>query len=103
MSTATVPSYNRIAVIFDFDDTLAPDSFRSLLESCGIDQDTFERERIQPLVAAGWDPILAKMYCLIEESRRRGGVITDQHLARVGRQIRFFDGVPAPGPPLAGE
>ena len=94
MSTATVPSYNRIALIFDFDGTLAPDSFRSLLESCGIDKDAFERERLRPLVAAGWDTILAKMYCLIEESRRRGGVITDQHLARVGRQIRFFDGVP---------
>lgn len=95
MSTATRHVYNRIAVVFDFDDTLAPNSYSSLLQSCGIDPETFLTERVQPLVERGWDEILAKFYCLIDESHRRNDLtITDQHLADVGRAIEFFDGVP---------
>lgn len=95
MTTATVPGYNRIAIVFDFDDTLAPNSYSSLVESCDIDTDTFLQKRVQPLVEDGWDEILAKFYCLIEESRRAEGcTITRQHLMNVGRDIKFFDGVP---------
>jgi len=96
MTTATKRAYNRVALVFDFDDTLAPDSYRSLLHSCGIDQDTFDQERVQPLVDAGWEEILAKLFCLIEESKRRNdSKITREHLANVGHEIKFFDGVPA--------
>ena len=35
MANATIQSYNRLAVVFDFDETLAPDSLDSLLESGG--------------------------------------------------------------------
>lgn len=95
MSTATDHVYNRIAVVFDFDDTLAPNSYSSLIHSCGIDTHTFLAERVQPLVERGWDEILAKFYCLIDESHRRNELtITEQHLADVGRAIEFFDGVP---------
>jgi phosphoglycolate phosphatase-like HAD superfamily hydrolase len=95
MTTATQQAINRIALVFDFDDTLAPDSFRSLLESIGLDEGTFRAERIQPLLHAGWESILARFYCLIEESRSRTKEkITAEHLARVGQATGFFDGVP---------
>lgn len=95
MTHATHHSYNRIAVVFDFDDTLALDSYNSLLESCDINPESFLKERVQPLIKNGWDEILAKFYCLIDESHRRDDLtITHQHLADVGRAITFFDGVP---------
>jgi hypothetical protein len=95
MVTATKHAYNRIALVFDFDDTLAPDSFRALLESIGLDEEQFRQERIQPLIDAGWESILARFYCLIEESSaRHEGKITADHLAEVGRTLGFFDGVP---------
>jgi phosphoserine phosphatase len=95
MNQATKPSYNRIAVIFDFDDTLAPSSYHRLLESYGVDPDKFLQERVHPLIETGWDEILAKFYCLIEESQRRNDVtITDEYLASLGRNLKLFDGVP---------
>lgn len=95
IGNATLPFYNRLAVVFDFDETLAPDSFRVLLESIGIDADKFSEERVGPLVEAGWDKTLAKMYCLIEESKGRDDVeITRDYLNGLGREIDLYDGVP---------
>lgn len=95
MATATKHVHKRIGILFDFDDTLAPDSYGRLLKSCGIDHDQFEQERVQPLIDDGWDRILAKMYCLVAESQREGGcTITKQRLLNVGRDIPLFDGVP---------
>ncbi len=95
MTTATKAVHNRIAIVFDFDDTLAPNSYRSLVERCGLSYDTFKDERVQPLLDAGWDEILAKFYCLIEESRQHNNQpITQSLLADIGGEIQFFDGVP---------
>ena len=56
MSTATKPCHNRIAVVFDFDLTLAGDSFNALLASCGVDDpEPWRKERVQPLTDGGWD------------------------------------------------
>ncbi len=94
---ATEPLCNRIAIVFDFDDTLAPDTLDSFLESCGVDPEAFERERVRPLIADGWDPIPAKFFRLIEESRRRaaGDKITRERLAAFGRGLTPFAGAPA--------
>ena len=43
MSNATKPFANRLAVVFDFDETLAPDTFTILLQDLGLDADTFEQ------------------------------------------------------------
>jgi hypothetical protein len=56
---ATLPFHNRIAVVFDFDKTLAPDTFAALLEHGGIDLEPFKEARMQPLIDAGWDKTLA--------------------------------------------
>jgi haloacid dehalogenase-like hydrolase len=60
-----------IAVIFDFDDTLAPDSTSSFLERQGLDVKTFWKS-VEPMVQAGWDPVPAYLYRMVEESDRRG-------------------------------
>jgi phosphoglycolate phosphatase-like HAD superfamily hydrolase len=71
MTIATKLFSNRIAVVFDFDDTLVPDTVDSLLESLDIDALKFRQQRIQPLIDRGWDKILARFYALIEESKQR--------------------------------
>ncbi len=42
-----------IAIVFDFDDTLVPDSTSQLLEGLGVDVDAFWRETVAPLVRDG--------------------------------------------------
>jgi len=96
MTKATKPYSNRIALVFDFDDTLVPDTVDSLLESCGIDSQAFRAERIQPLIDNGWEPILARFYSLIQESKRRDSAdkITKDYIAKFGQELAPFDGVP---------
>ncbi len=95
MTKATKPLSNRIAVVFDFDDTLVPDTIDSLAENCGIGAAEF-RQRVQPLLEDGWDKIPARFYCLIEESKRRSNLkdkITKEYLVNFGRELKPFDGV----------
>lgn len=95
MSQATKAFSKRIAVVFDFDDTLVPDTVDSLVESCGLDSQQFRQERIDPLIKAGWDAIPARFYALVQESKRREqGKITEEYLSNFGRELKPFDGVP---------
>jgi phosphoserine phosphatase len=55
-----------LAMVFDFDDTLVPDSTTKLLTSAGIDTERFWRTDAQALVAAGYDPPLAYLKLLLE-------------------------------------
>lgn len=92
---STKPLCNRIAIAFDFDDTLAPDALDGLLEYLGIDADEFRNQRVQPLLDEGWDKVAARCYCLVQESRRRdpGAKITYDTLAQFGQTIQPFPGV----------
>lgn len=93
MSQATRLNSNKIAVVFDFDETLTPeDSFQSLLRYLKLDTDAFEAERIQPLLDQGWEKYLARAYCLVEESRQRNDKITKESLAKVGNEIPLYPG-----------
>lgn len=96
MNRATQPFSNRIAIIFDFDDTLVPDTLNSLLESLALDPAAFRQSRVQPLLEDGWDKIPARFYALIEESRHRPAEnkITKDYLANFGRELQPFPGVP---------
>ena len=52
---------HNIAIIFDFDDTLVPDSTTALLESKGVDTEEFWTVKLKEKVRKGWDPTLAVM------------------------------------------
>ncbi|MBW4511517.1 MAG: HAD hydrolase-like protein [Scytonematopsis contorta HA4267-MV1] len=93
MTVVTKPLSNRIAVVFDFDDTLVPDTVDALLSSLGIDAQKFRQERIRPLIDKGWDKILARFYALIEESKRQNNKITQEYIAKFGQNLAPFDGV----------
>ena len=96
-SISTKSVCNRIAIVFDFDDTLAPDTFDELIESLGLNVDQFRQQQYEPLKAAGWDRVAARFYCLIQESKRRKDIedkITKDSLMQFGQQLQPFAGVP---------
>jgi hypothetical protein len=84
-----------IAIIFDFDDTLAHDSTTDFLSSFGIDTKMFWSSENKKLIEAGWDPIPAYMYQMIEWSRNQnnGNKITKKKIESFGKNVRFFEGV----------
>ncbi|MGB3292903.1 MAG: hypothetical protein WBB01_07955 [Phormidesmis sp.] len=90
MGKITRVTVSRIAVVFDFDETLTPkDSFAALLEDCGLDVDEF-KDRVQALVEQGWEKYLARAYCLVETSKQRERKITQSKLAEVGQNIDLY-------------
>ncbi len=97
MNYATKPLSNRIAIVFDFDETLIPDdSFKILLKDCQLDIERFEEQYVKPLVAQGWQKYLARTYGLIQESRHREDKdkITYERLANLGQKLNLIEGVP---------
>jgi len=61
-----------IAVIFDFDDTLARDSTSSFLHSLGVDVKWFWGDEVHALIDAGWDPVPAYLYMMLKLSEGGG-------------------------------
>ena len=94
-SKATQYLHNRIAIAFDFDDTLAPDTFAGLINAFDFDEDRFRKERYEPLKEKGWDAIPARFYSLLEGAKDQDN---DKRLSRAflkqyGEEIQLFDGV----------
>jgi hypothetical protein len=87
--------HDTIAVVFDFDDTLAPDSTSAFLHSLDLDVPRFWKKRVQPLMDDGWDPMPAYLYVMVQESNSRpaGKRITKQLLANFGKKVEFYEGV----------
>jgi hypothetical protein len=85
-----------IAVIFDFDDTLAPDTTTMLLREHGIDTDRFWKEEVRALVERGYDQAVAWL-TLVSEYAREGGPL--EHLSNdvLGEFGRGVDDTYYPG------
>ncbi len=85
----------KIAVVFDCDDTIAPDTTNWLLARYGIDTASFWAAAGR-LVKEGWDPPLAYMSLMLRESHPGGKLekLTQGELARVAKEVPFFPGVP---------
>ncbi|MBE9061896.1 HAD family hydrolase [cf. Phormidesmis sp. LEGE 11477] len=87
---------NRIAIAFDFDDTLAPDTFASLIGDLGYDIEKFKAEKYEPLKKNGWDGIPARFFTLLEGARDQADNekrLTRSYLKRYGEQLQLFSGV----------
>lgn len=87
-------AFSRVALIFDFDDTLAEDTLDAMLRGLDQDPQRFRAEHVKPKVDDGWDPVPARFKALIDLSRRLNAPITEQSLRRVGEQCKVFPGVP---------
>jgi len=85
---------NIIAVIFDFDDTLAPDSTTGLMEQVGFDAEGFWAGEFEEMLKTGWDQVPGFMHQLVQISEAQGGKITESYLADWGKRLPLFEGVP---------
>jgi hypothetical protein len=88
--------HETIAVVFDFDDTLAPDSTTGYLRRAGLgDLEAFWKTEVAALTGDDWDPVPAYLYRMIEASRSgRIPPITRDGLVAWGRELPLHDGVP---------
>jgi len=94
MSRVTRQVSNRIAIVFDFDETLTPrDSFDVLLEDCGFDANAFVEANVKPLIAKGWEKYLARAYALVQASRDSNSAVTYQQMAETGANIELYEGI----------
>lgn len=84
-----------IALIFDFDDTLAPDSTSGFLDSIGVDTARFWKTRVDPLLfEQDWDPVPAYLHAMLELSRSgEHGAITRDRLIQWGARLPLHAGV----------
>jgi hypothetical protein len=83
---------NKIAIICDCDNTLAPDTTSLLLEKNGIDLDSFWKD-ISHQVEMGWDPPIAWM-TEISNLIQEGKIAQDTNakLAEFGKSVTPFPG-----------
>lgn len=87
---------NVIAVIFDFDDTLTDESTTKLLVAHGIDAAHFWGVRQPELIDAGWDPALAYLKLILDETGdgKPFGRLTNEALKAFGKGLQFYQGIP---------
>lgn len=87
-----------IAVVFDFDDTLLPDSTTALLASRGIDTTEFWTEKAPGLVARGYDPPMAYLRLMLDlvGDELPLGPMSNEDLRTFGATLdsTFFSGIP---------
>ena len=87
-----------IAVVFDFDDTLVPDSATALLQSRGIDARTFWSDVVPPLVEEGYDPPLAYLRAMVDRIGADSplGMLRNEDLRAFGLSLdsSYFTGLP---------
>lgn len=84
-----------LAVVFDFDDTLAPDTTSGLLRHAGCsDLAGFWKDEVGALHRAGWDPVPAYLHAMIEaQNAGRIAPLTREALQHWGGQAPLHAGV----------
>ena len=90
-SSATRILRERIVLIFDFDDTLGPNTNRSYLEHLGLSYADF-KERADARIADKWQAPLAKADLLREYSHRDDSPVCRESMEAFGREYPLFPG-----------
>ena len=103
MGAITMPAnmVNRsaiLAVVFDCDDTLAPDTTTQLLKTRGFDKEHLEqfwKQDIAAMVKQEWDPSLAIMTRLAQMANQDGPLrgLSKTDIQQVGRDLSVYPGV----------
>lgn len=89
---ATHPYIPKVAVIFDFDRTLATDTIDALCAAWGLAREEWENQYCQSL-GEGWDGILKRGQALIECGRDRKEPLCDAFFGRAAEKIDIYSGV----------
>ncbi len=82
-----------IALIFDFDGTLGPDTITSLLTAQKVNPQVFW-SHIAQLVKADWDPPLAYMHLLTQYAKENKVDLSQRTLRALGAELHLFPGLP---------
>lgn len=82
-----------IALIFDFDETLGPDTISFFLKEQGVDVEKFWQE-VKVMVENSWDPPLAYMDLMLRLSKENKLDISKEALASAGQKLTLFPGLP---------
>ncbi len=95
---ADVTATDIVAVIFDFDDTLAPDTTTALIEKFGLNPEHFWRRDAQALIEQGYDQPTAYLKLLLDNigSGKPLGMLTNLGLREFGSGIdkTLYAGLP---------
>ncbi|MEK9176559.1 MAG: HAD family hydrolase [Patescibacteria group bacterium] len=83
-----------IAIVFDFDETLGPDTISFFLQEQKIVPAKFWPE-INSMVEDGWDPPLAYMHKMFEMFREGKLDISKGALMKAGKKLKLFPGLPS--------
>jgi hypothetical protein len=87
-----------VALIFDLDDTLVPDSTTKLLKEHGIDTAKFWQQDVGSLIQGGYDPPVAWLNLLLQNVGvgRPLGELTNARLREFGASLdgTFYPGLP---------
>lgn len=82
-----------IAVVFDFDETLGPDTISFFLQQQKINPAKFWEE-INEMTKEGWDPPLAYMHKMLVLSQEGKLDISKKALIKAGKKLKLFPGLP---------
>jgi len=83
-----------IAIVFDFDETLGPDTISFVLQKQKIAPSSFWK-KVNVMVADGWDPPLAYMHLLLKGSKEGKLDISKRSLQNIGKKLPLFPGLPS--------
>jgi len=87
-----------VAVVFDFDETLIPDSTTMLLKAHGIDTDDFWGRQAKELIRQGYDPPTAYLNLMLQNigDGKPLGLLTNQKQTEFGSSLdaSFHEGLP---------
>lgn len=84
-----------IALIYDFDKTLATDDMQNFgfIPALGMESHEFwELSRVL-VQNTGMDKVLAYMYLMIEQCKKKNIPLTREYLNSLGKDVKFFEGV----------
>ncbi|HWD21419.1 MAG TPA: HAD family hydrolase [Verrucomicrobiae bacterium] len=92
------PPNEIIAVVFDFDDTLVPDSTTLFLASRNIDTTDFWQTQAKALIDEGFEPTLAYLQLMLERvgTEKALGCLKRSDLHKFGGTLddKFYQGLP---------
>ncbi|HVA96476.1 MAG TPA: hypothetical protein VND99_02375 [Candidatus Acidoferrales bacterium] len=82
-----------IAIVFDFDGTLGPDTITALLTDQHMNPDHFWSE-VSQLVNDAWDPPFAYMHLLAKYAQNGSLDLSPKTLKSIGKNLKLFPGLP---------
>ncbi|WP_435628179.1 hypothetical protein [Candidatus Ferrigenium straubiae] len=81
-----------IAVVFDFDDTLAPDTTSGYLQHHGVDAQNFWINEVNPLYGEDWDPVPAYLHKMLAAANAKQIPLNKQTLSEWGKNAPLHAG-----------